>query len=163
MCGDRRLWRHRLRDLRCRMIGGEAGSLSSRWRGGDELVETDTEVVDGDLKIRDTLVYSGLPGFEFVLRDAHRRHRGLDLDEALLVLFEHLEDTVELLVGLHGGLQTRLVVVERQDRVSDTRCYRTTTGEVGIVGDMVELDGSDSQATADYRPCQRRRLALGSV
>jgi hypothetical protein len=42
-------------------------------------------------------------------------------------------------------------------------CYRTTTGEVGIVGDMVELDGSDSQATADYRPCQRRRLALGSV
>jgi len=81
----------------------------------------------------------------------------------LLVLFEHLEDTVELLVGLHGGLQTRLVVVERQDRVSDTRCYRTTTGEVGIVGDMVELDGSDSQATADYRPCQRRRLALGSV
>jgi hypothetical protein len=53
-------------------------------------------------------------------------HRLLELINPLFALRQHVEDAIELLVGLHGDLETGLMIVRCQNRVSDTRCYRTS-------------------------------------
>lgn len=117
--GRRQRWSTRRGDERLDL-------LTRNGVGDDELFDAVAEVRHCVLQIGDALFNSGLLGVEFVLGSGQFEHRRLEFDDPLVAFAEHGKDALELLIGLHPDLQTRAVVVSREDRESDTRCYRPT-------------------------------------
>lgn len=109
--GGGRRWRESAR--RCNRL-----LRSGAWRGGDgdQLLDTIPQLRHDVLEVGDALLHIGLPRIELLFGRGHLLHRGLELGDALVVLAQHGEDALELLVGLHRGLEASAVVVGCQDR-----------------------------------------------
>lgn len=77
----------------------------------DKLLNSGTKIHHSMLQIGDGFVHLQLSSVELLLHHGHFSHSDLKVGNALVVLTDHGEDPIELLLCLHYRMESGLVVV----------------------------------------------------